>query len=191
MGSEFDRTYPSELNEIINESEFKDSIANINEKLSGNSQFIVGLAGAACFIAGVAMFLIGGLHAKHSSSSVELPLLIVFGCGVFIVGILIVVIGCWSVNSKKFDKIKETIDHESLKYANRTPISCRWRLDPMKTITGESVKTTYRVNQMIFRSLFEKKTICFSIRSSSIQFIRCNFINTKKKTFFSIIICTV
>ena len=127
---EFDSSYPSRLNGIISETEFRASMKNINRANSSRSRWkcYVGIL-AWCFIVGIKLLSVSGHESKIRIFFSPVNLFI-FGSVSICLGIIIRAIDC---SSKPTNRLRQAIAVESAKYANRAPRPCRWRLDTTRT----------------------------------------------------------
>ena len=92
---------------------------------------------AVCFVAGVALFIAGGVSVYHSRS-VEFPTLVAIGFGVFFAGLFVTVIGCIIIQVCFSGRLKRAIATESDKYSTRSPRPCSWRLHTSSYWRGRS-----------------------------------------------------
>ncbi|CAF0887356.1 unnamed protein product [Rotaria sordida] len=127
--SEFDSTYPIHLNGIISQDEYRESIGNINRATSSRKGMIIcGILTALCIIGGIVLFIVGAVTLKNSRSY-TFPVLFGIGMGVFILGMIIMSVGCCIIQIRRSTRIREAISKESMKYSTRSPTPCSWRLN--------------------------------------------------------------
>jgi hypothetical protein len=118
--SEFDSTYPIHLNGIISQAEFQESIENINQTGSSRKLHIfVEVISLLCILCGIALFIAGGIKAA-SSHTYRFPVLVSIGFGVFFLGMIILIIGCCIIQSRRTVKMQQAIANESKKYSFRS-----------------------------------------------------------------------
>lgn len=161
LQSKFDSTYPVQLNGIIYQNEFHESIKRINRRISSNKILIfLAFVLVLSIISGILLFIIDAIpnHSRdsrlasfgngkthsHSDTSLFSPL-IGIGIGLFIFGLLFAFIGCCMIQYQRKAQIQQVITEESMKYTLRSPIPCSWRLE------------TNRVSVLFFfwRNVFE------------------------------------
>jgi hypothetical protein len=125
MKTEFDSTYPIHLNGIISPDEFRVSMDNINRAMATNARLILAVLAVLCYIGGIVLFAAGGITASGKSG---FPPLVGVGIGLFILGVLLLSVGCVLVQVRRTNKMRAAIAEESRKYATRLPTPCSWRL---------------------------------------------------------------
>ena len=132
----FDPTFPAQLNGIITPDEFRESIDKINGSSGSKVPIIIaGLILLVTFIAGVALFIAGGVRAA-TSGSFGFPVLVGVGMGVILFGMIVSVVVCCIVQVKAANKLQEAIAQESAKYSSRSSKPCSWRLNTTTTTSG-------------------------------------------------------
>jgi len=133
----FDSTYPTQLNGIISDDEFQQSINRINRKISSNkSILLIGIVLGIGIIIGIILCIVGGITAVFSPNF-GFPPTIGVGISFFIFGPIFFCIGCYIVQSQRGVRMRQTIAEESMKYSSRSPISCSWRLENSRHPVGE------------------------------------------------------
>ncbi|CAF1412743.1 unnamed protein product [Adineta ricciae] len=126
--SGFDLTYPPQLNGIISQVEYQESIQNINNAFASKLVMLFSfLVLLICIIAGVALIIIGGLTASASHSS-GFSVLMGIGIGVLIGSFLIAIIINVILQYRERLNLRRTIATESMKYTSKSPIPSSWRL---------------------------------------------------------------
>ena len=134
--TEFNSTYPVHLNGIITQSEFSESISNINRSISARKYFlIVAFLTAIFIIGGIALFIAGGITAATSYSR-GFPILIGIGLGVLLLGMVVMMVGCCVIQSRLSSRLQQAIAAESAKYSTRSPTPCSWRLHTSRYAAG-------------------------------------------------------
>lgn len=135
---EFDSTYPVQLNGIISQYEFQESINKINQAFSYMKSWLstIIIVFIVVMIVSVAAFVIGGVIANKSWPAFYSLLAIgifisVFGSIMFSVLIFVIV-------TKRTARVREIIAQESLKYSSRSPTPCSWRLNTFRYWYGNS-----------------------------------------------------
>lgn len=134
LKTEFDSTYPIHLNGIIRQDEFQQSIANINRAVSSRTSLVNALLMliGLCIVGGFILFVVGGATAVNSGST-GFPPLVGVGFGLVGCGMLVCICGCAILQTDRNRRVQEAIAAESLKYSNRSPTPCSWRLDAKTT----------------------------------------------------------
>ena len=134
--TEFNSTYPVHLNGVITQDEFRQSITNINQSISNRKNLlIVGVLSAIFIIAGIALFIAGGITAV-TSRSFGFPVLVAVGFGVFFLGMIVTVVGCIIIQVRFSTRLQQAITTESAKYSTRSIRPCSWRLQTSRYSTG-------------------------------------------------------
>lgn len=126
--SQFDSDYPLRLTGIVSEAEFRQSIEAINRAFSN------GVVKVVCYIllplfavGGLILFLVGCVAAVKRYESVFLLSAIVGFCACVVVALLATAtIAVIEVLEAR--RAKRAVAKESMKYLNRSPVVCRWRL---------------------------------------------------------------
>jgi hypothetical protein len=135
---EFDSTYPTYLNGIISQDEFRESINRINRIFTSYIMFIIfTIISAVILIGGIIMTIFGKKSENNSPA--------LFG-----LGIMIIILGLMAFCSQRFitDPLRKALmrralAEESMKYSSR---SCRWIL---KTTTDDEGYEIYDVSGII------------------------------------------
>ncbi|UJR20351.1 hypothetical protein I4U23_023482 [Adineta vaga] len=134
--SGFDSTYPVQLNGIINPDEFQQSIETINRSISTRKfMFVFLIIFIVCILAGMGLFIGGGLSAV-SSGKTGFPALIGVGMGIFVLGMIILIVGACILQARVSKRMRESVAAESAKYSARSPTPCSWRLDVTRSVAG-------------------------------------------------------
>jgi hypothetical protein len=134
--AEFDSTYPIHLNGIIRQDEFQQSIGMINQAMSmRTSQIIVGLIAALLIIGGIVLFIAAGVTNASSHTS-GFPPLVAVGLVLLFCGIIFIIFAQIIVQSRRTDRMRKAVAHESAKYSIRSPTPCSWRLHSTRISVG-------------------------------------------------------
>ena len=153
--TEFDPTYPIRLNGIITQAEFQQSIDNINRSISGRWYYVVvGILAGLCIIGACVLYIAGGVTTAKSSAR-GFSLLIAIATGVFILGMIVMLVGCCIIRARFADRLRKAITAESAKYSTRSPTPCSWRLHTtqytVNSYRNRRLLTVYTVSDTILR----------------------------------------
>ncbi|CAF1395518.1 unnamed protein product [Adineta steineri] len=120
--TEFDSTYQNDLNGVISQNEFQESINKINRRIS-STKFIVMfvLVFGFCIIGTIVSFIVGLITSGDF-------IFIGVAIALFLFGLTFIFVGCFIVQRRSAERIRKAIAQESRKYSTRSPILCRWRL---------------------------------------------------------------
>lgn len=144
--AEFNSTYPSQLEAIIEQTEFAESIENINRAISKRDSFIMlEWLPETCSLIGIILTLAGVVIVLRYIL-LFIPLLIGVGCCILAFGLVIVVFGFCMIRADLSNQLQQTIARESAKYSTRTPTPCRWQLDTRRI--RASTSDNYRVSDI-------------------------------------------
>lgn len=134
--SEFDPTYPIQLNGIISQTEFQESMENINRNFSSRKPLIfIAVVFPLCILGGMGLFIAGGITTV-TSRTYGFPILVGVGLGVFLFGMIILTVGCCAIQFRRSAKLQQAIANESKKYTSRSPTPCSWRLNSTAFYSG-------------------------------------------------------
>ncbi len=127
--TQFNSAYPTRLNGIINQHEFRESIVNINSKISSNKSQIFWLVFfILCTIGGLALAIVAGtLPASAHTSSSSFLILLGIGIGLIAFAPIFYFIATCIIRKRRTTKMREAIAEESKKYSMRSP-ACSWKL---------------------------------------------------------------
>ena len=157
---EFDATFPVDLNGIISQSEFRESIENINRSVSFKKSLIACImVFVVCVVVGLTLVAVGADSSTHSKAPGFNGVMI---AGVIIpwLGVAILIVRSCVIKKRKWSRLEKAIAQESTKYSHRSPRPCSWRLDTTTTSDGygddEIVTVTHRVSS--HRYLIPKPT---------------------------------
>jgi hypothetical protein len=142
------------LTRIISQSEFRESIDQINRKISIRKTLIIICVIIVLLIGGGAglFFSIDDVEEPDSDSGTSgLPTIAIVGIALFILGLIFVIGVLVIFLPRRTAQIRKAIAEESIKYSSR---SCNWRLDVMHCDTP-----TYYVNVITL-----SKSSCFFLR---------------------------
>lgn len=157
--SEFDSTYPVQLNGIISPDEFQQSINNINQSISSAISLIIcALIFILFVVGGVILCIVGGQVVKSSSSG-AIPTLVAGGLALIGFGLLLGCFVCFIIPIRRTSRIQQAVVLESSKYSSRSPTPCTWRLHAYTVGTGGrggGSKTVYKVNVCSLLESIEK-----------------------------------
>lgn len=146
--TQFDATYPIHLNGIIRQDEFVDSIENINRSMDTTKEILVLIIiFVVSLLFGLIFVSLGVALAVRLSS---LTYLIMAGiAGVFFIfAFIFSIASSFILRSKRSGRLREAIRRESMKYSERSPIPCSWRLDTSSFYASAYEKR--RSTEMIF-----------------------------------------
>jgi hypothetical protein len=151
---------PIQLNGIMTQDEFKESIQNINESMSSRiSYLIVGLI-FILFVVGGIIACIASSATVRSSTSGGLPILVGAGLGLIGFGLLFGCFGCFIIPVRRTSRMRQAIANESMKYSRRLPRPCSWILHVYTIGTGGrngGTRTVYRV-RLLYLVRINRKT---------------------------------
>ena len=131
-------TYPSQLNGVIIQEEYRESISRINKarSLTGGLKYwsiiLIFIA-----IVGLVSVIVGLSTISESDEDYPAKLLLT---GIFF-SIFVCVAGlctCGNCRSQRLKQIQEAVTEESARYSSRTPIPCRWRLITLVSPPGRN-----------------------------------------------------
>ena len=112
------------------------------------------LLSALCIIAGFVLFIAGGITAV-TSRSFGFPVLVGVGFGVLFLGMIVMMVGCITIQVRFSRRLQQAIAAESAKYSMRSPTPCSWRLNTSSYSTGgynnRRTVTIYRVSGIAFK----------------------------------------
>jgi hypothetical protein len=134
--TQFSSNYPARLNGIVSQHDFRESINNINSKISSNkAQILCLIFSAVCIIGGLALVLVGAASQRLTSGT---PSLILFVVGFLLISIapLFSTVGFCVIRTRRTNKMRQAIAEESKKYSTRSPAICSWRLKVNRMWTG-------------------------------------------------------
>ena len=126
--TEYDSTYPIQLNGIISPDEFAHSIARINRINTSKKWSITHLSVLVIsMVLGTIFIVLGGVTWSESDKSVSTPFFIA-GATVLCLtpitwSIVYIVIEC-----RRALHQRQAVAEESMRYSTRSPIPCSWRL---------------------------------------------------------------
>lgn len=164
---EFNSTYPVQLEGIIEQTEFEESIQNINQAISQRDSFImVDLLPEICLLIGIILMLAGGVVFMFFILPI-IPVLIAVACSTFVFGMIFVVFGCCLIQADLSDQMQQAIARESTKYSTRTPTPCSWRLNLRRIHAGNL--DNYGVSDIL--PIYRFDTILKNIFLSQFQII--------------------
>ena len=136
LRSEFNCTYPNGLNGIITQSEFQQSLYNINRTLLLRRTYgFFGVIFLLFVLSGISLCIVGGITGANSQIK-EFPILAGVGIGLLAFGILCGVPGFCFVKLRYTSQMKQAIATESIKYSTRSP--CTWRLGGSRACCSET-----------------------------------------------------
>ena len=165
---EFNSTYPVQLEGIIEQTEFEESIENINQAISQRDSFImVDLLPEICLLIGIILLIAGAIVFILFILPI-IPVLIALACCIFVFGIIFVVFGYCLIQADLSDQMQQAIARESTKYSTRTSTPCIWRLNLRRISTGNL--DNYRVSDKLLIHIFEtilNNIFCLHFRSLS------------------------
>ncbi|UJR16625.1 hypothetical protein I4U23_003525 [Adineta vaga] len=123
---EFASNYPNDLDGIISQNQFLESINRINRRIS-STKFVVMfvLAFALSIIGAIICFIVGLSMSTDSGGFVFIGLAI----ALFLFGIIFNFVGCFVMHRGHVERIRKVIKKESDKYSSHLPVSCTWRLN--------------------------------------------------------------
>lgn len=79
-------------------------------------------------LVGIILFILGGILSIAVRSS-WFSLMILAGIVVLISSLISLFCCSRSIESKRSNRVRETIRQESMKYSNRSPVPCSWKLE--------------------------------------------------------------
>ena len=124
------------MNGIISQSEFRESIRNINSKISyQKSKILLLVFIGLCLIGGFLLVLVGGV-ATTSSRQYNSIILIGTGGGLLGFAPILFSTGWFVIRMRRTTKMRKAIGEESKKYSTRSPTSCTWQLNVGTIWTG-------------------------------------------------------
>jgi hypothetical protein len=142
---EFDSTYPIQLNGIIGQSEFRESIEKINRSsFSSGAMKAIIIIYILTILIPMLCFIFGRISADNSHVF-GLPILAAVAMGVSIVGTIIFIIVVIIIRVRRVRRMREVITKESMKYSVRSPTPCSWRLETT-TFYERYENNNYRVS---------------------------------------------
>ncbi len=127
--AEFDSTYPIQLNGIIGQGEFVESIEKINHASFGRKAAIAIIIIYILSTIISMTFIIYGTTNEADSNAFGLPSLVAVGMGVSVVGTIVFIILADIIRLRRLRRMREVIAEESMKYSARSPTPCSWRLE--------------------------------------------------------------
>lgn len=125
--SEYDRTYPIELNRIISEDEYIESIDKINRSFITNRGIILITLIFVLFIviATAISFGFEKLVSPQTPTTGSNTVAAVTGCSLLLLIAIIIMI---VLKIRRLTVLRIAVSEESEKYSSRSPIPCSWRL---------------------------------------------------------------
>lgn len=128
--SAYETNYPAKLQGIIQPNEFKQSIENINStfKKTRRILLIILIVFLVCLLIGIVLIIVGVVTAANPYKS-SLFIFIGIGVGVIFLAIVCTMFAPMCVLLRQGSRLGAAIAAESVKYANRSPTPCTWRLD--------------------------------------------------------------
>ncbi len=134
---EFNSSYPTYLNGIISQDEFRESINRINRILTSYKMFIIiTIVSAVILIGGIIMIIFGKKSENNSPALLSCGTMMIFlGSTAFCLQLCI-------KDTIRKALMRRALAEESMKYSSR---SCRWRL---KTTTEEE-REIYHVSGIV------------------------------------------
>ena len=168
--TESSTSYAPQLNGTISSDEFRESMANINNATSGSRVpiIIAGLILLVTFIAGVALFIAGGVRAA-TSGSFGFHVLVGVGLGVTLFGMILFIVLFCVVQAKAAKRLQDAIAQESAKYSSRLTKPCSWRLNTTTTTSGPfDHRHTTTTQNVRHRKDSDDDALFLDCRSSSI-----------------------
>ncbi len=122
-------TYPRDLDGIINQDEYRESIDKINPTVASNRGMkILVIVCILISVVGIILIGVGRETASSDTSTDDYPVFTLIGFGLFFCVGFIYLIGYFVVNLLKIEHIEKAVAEESKKYSSRSPIACHWRL---------------------------------------------------------------
>lgn len=126
--SEFDRTYPSQLNGIISPNEYGESIDRINQKFITNKQIIYISLVWLLIVTVLTSILIAIDEISTARNHQNLAVAAV------VVGFMLLLSAVvWMVvlRIRRVVLLRKAVTEESEKYSSRSPTPCSWRLQKL------------------------------------------------------------
>ncbi len=114
----------------------KNTYENMDRAISGSSSLIILVVILVLFFAtGIILFIAGGVQAAADSER-RFPGLIGVGFGFITVGVFCCTVEGVIVRVRYHSRLKNAIAAESIKYSNRLPTPCSWRLHTTRLWNG-------------------------------------------------------
>lgn len=125
---EFNSTYPIQLEGIIEQTEFEESIQNINQTITQRDSLImIDLLPEICLLIGLILIIAGVIIFMFFILPIVL-LFIALACCIFVLGLILMIFGYYMIHGDLSEQMQQAITRESTKYSTRTPTPCTWRL---------------------------------------------------------------
>jgi hypothetical protein len=177
LKTEFNSAYPTRLHGVISQNEFRESIGNINSKISSRKPQIFCIVIFVLFIVGgLALVIVGATASSTFRTSYST---ILFGVGIGAIGCssIFFTIGYCVIRIRRTNRMRQAIAEESKKYSTRSPIACSWRLNVSRIWTGgygrysriayiyhvsstvSSTSNFSKLNEFFFRAVVIRKSI--------------------------------
>ena len=136
MRTEFDSTYPTELNGIITADEFQISINRINRMMISKRMLLRFLQVfiSITTITGIVLIIMSAMNKKSKSSSHLFYPLSIAGAVIVATGVIIYALSVCFIQAQRSTRTRRTIAQESMKYALKSPIPSIWRLETMRDV---------------------------------------------------------
>jgi hypothetical protein len=158
---EFSTAYPARLNGIISQGEFRESIDNINSKISSTcAQLFCIMIFILSFATGIIFFIASGSISSSSRGSLYM-IFIGLGIGLIAFGIIFFSLGFCFVRLRSMKKMRQAIAEEAKKYWSRSTGRCNWRLSATRMWTGGYGRYGRRVRSYLVSSTMSSSR-CFS-----------------------------
>jgi uncharacterized membrane protein len=147
--AEYDSTYPAPLNGVISQSEFRESIDNINKSRPSSVPGLVCiLIVALCILAGMGLCIAGGITAALSGKF-QFPVMLGVGIGLFAFGMIFCIVSLCIISAVNSGKLQKAVAQESEKYSSRSPTPCSWRIHTTRTVVGTTNNQRTHVDNQV------------------------------------------
>ncbi|CAF1563057.1 unnamed protein product, partial [Rotaria sordida] len=132
--------------------DFRQSINNINHRISSNKILIILAIAYGLIIApGIVFFIVGGITNTNSDKH-GFPILVGIAIALTRIESIVFGSGYCLIQSRCVARLRQAIAEESIKYSSKSSIACSWRLDISRTWFGTYGYHHYN-NQLVYHIL--------------------------------------
>ncbi|CAF1412755.1 unnamed protein product [Adineta ricciae] len=133
---EFDPTFPIQLNGIIRQDEYQQSIETINQAFGSRLiLLIVYILFVLCLLLSIILIIVGAITASNSSSK-KINAIAAVGIALFIVSFILLVVSLCVVREVQKSRLRKAVANESGKYCARKPTPVFLRLKISRVAIG-------------------------------------------------------
>ena len=132
----YDTTYSAHLTGVISQSEFRESIDNINNSRASRTPTVICFViFFLCIIGGIVLFIVGGVTAS-GTAKYGFPVSVGVGMGVFGFGMHFLIVSLCISAAINSGRLQKAVARESEKYSSRSPTPCSWRVHTTRVMAG-------------------------------------------------------